>query len=254
MGIRIENLSLRLGKQQALDDITTHFPADTLSVIIGPNGAGKSSLLKVLAGLEPRHSGTLSIDGDNMAELSRRDRARRIAYLPQEPSVHWDITARDLVMLGRHPHRDPMRAPGQSDQEAVERALAMTDTTQFAARPVMSLSGGERMRVMIARLIAGEPEWILADEPLASLDPKHRIQVMALLQRLSQSGTGVIAVLHDLNEARRWAEHTLVMDGGRAVHAGEAIEILSPDILSPIFGAPMIGVMAPDGTRHLIVG
>lgn len=254
MGLKIENLGLSLGNQRALDGVSAEFPSGALSVVVGPNGAGKSSLLKILAGLISAHEGHASIDGGDLASLDRKTRARRIAYLPQEPVVHWDIAVRDLVMLGRHPHRDSLSAPANADQQAVERALDMTDASQFAARKIMSLSGGERARVMIARLIAGEPDWILADEPLASLDPKHRIGIMALLQRLAKAGTGVIAVLHDLAEARRWADHALLLDQGKAMTEGMAADILIPRVLAPVFDTHMAEAKGPDGTNHLVIG
>lgn len=254
MGISVNNLSLTLGRHRALDGVTTAFPPGALSVVVGPNGAGKSSLLKVLAGLEPGFDGAISVGNTDLHTLTRKDRARRIAYLAQDPIVHWDITARDLILLGRHPHRDPLAPPAPIDKEMVERAMEMTDTAQFADRHVMSLSGGERMRVMIARLIAGEPEWILADEPMASLDPKHRIAVMALLKNLAQAGTGVIAVLHDLNEARRWADHAVIMKHGRVAKSGAASTALTPAALSLVFDTPMTEVTGADGAHHLIIG
>lgn len=254
MGLSTKNLGLTLGKQRALDDVSAAFPKAALSVVVGPNGAGKSSLLRVLAGLASSHEGHALIDGEDLASLDRLSRARRIAYLPQDPAVHWDVRVRDVVMLGRHPHRDPLSPPAEADRAACERAMALTDSAQFADRKVMELSGGERARVMIARLVAGEPEWILADEPLASLDPRHRIGIMALLSNLAKSGTGVIAVLHDLAEARRWADHALLLDAGRVVKEGKTADVMIPRVLAPVFGTPMAEATAPDGSHHLVIG
>ena len=155
-----------------LAGISTTLEPGTITAICGPNGAGKSSLLTALAGLLPVERGDVRLDGEPLTDLKPRERARRIGYLPQAGEVAWDLSVRGLVALGRLPH-------GDNAGEPVERALAALDLGNFTARAVSTLSGGERARALLARVMAGEPRWILADEPLAALDLAHQLALLA---------------------------------------------------------------------------
>jgi iron complex transport system ATP-binding protein len=193
----------------------------------------------------------IRVGGDRIAELSVRERARRFAYLPQGHAVHWPLPVRDIVALGRYPHgaSDPARL-SDADRAAVERAMTATDLTALADRPVTELSGGERSRAVLARVLANEAPVILADEPTASLDPHYQIEVMQLLHRAADDGALVIVVTHDLGLAARFADTIVVLNEGRVAASGPPATALAPAVLAEVFridafrgerdGAPVI--------------
>ncbi|WP_333998753.1 ABC transporter ATP-binding protein [Sphingomonas aurantiaca] len=184
MDLIVDALSVKLGKRIVLHDASAHLRPGRVTAILGPNGAGKSTLVKAAAALVGRAGGCVRLDAQDVATMDPRVRARAIGYLPQDATVHWNIVARDVVALGRLPHLGAHAAPSPEDRAAVDRAMHDTETTHLADRPVGELSGGERARVLLARVFAGEPRWLLADEPLASLDPAHQIDLLARLQNL----------------------------------------------------------------------
>lgn len=181
-----------------------------ITAICGPNGAGKSTLLEAMAGLLDPDAGGAALDGTMLSDLAPRDRAKRIGYLPQSAEVAWDVPVRTLVQLGRMPHGDQLAEP-------VDAALAALDLAPFADRRAQSLSGGETARVLLARVLAGEPDWILADEPLAALDLGHQLDLLRHLRRAADAGAGVVLVLHDLAHAMNHADRVLVLDRGALV-------------------------------------
>ena len=230
-----QDLSVRLAGRVVLRDVSLAVPSGHLVALVGPNGAGKTTLLRALAGLIAS-DGAIRVGGDALSSLSLRERARRFAYLPQGHIVHWPLPARDIVALGRYPHgaTDPSRlAPG--DAEAVLRAMQAADVVEFAARRVTELSGGERSRVALARVFAVEAPVILADEPTASLDPRHQIDVMKSLRAAADKGTLVIVVTHDLGLAARFADTLLVLSDGCLVSQGAAAEALTDQIMADVF-------------------
>lgn len=229
------NLNASLGSRRVLHDISLSLSSGHLVALVGPNGAGKTTLLRALAGLIPSR-GNISIGGDALASLSLRERAKRFAYLPQGHTVHWPLPARDIVALGRYPHgaTDPARlSPG--DMEAVLRAMQAVDVTAFGNRRVTELSGGERSRVALARVLAVEAPVILADEPTASLDPRHQIDVMQRLRNVADTGVLVIVVTHDLGLAARFADRVLVLSEGRLASQGAPAEALSDAVMAEVF-------------------
>ncbi|WGS20497.1 MULTISPECIES: ABC transporter ATP-binding protein [unclassified Bradyrhizobium] len=229
------NLNASLGRRDVLHDISLSLSSGHLVALVGPNGAGKTTLLRALAGLIPS-SGDIRIGGDALSSLSLRERARRFAYLPQGHMVHWPLPARDIVALGRYPHgaTDPARL-SPDDMEAVLRAMQAVDVTAFSDRRVTELSGGERSRVALARVLAVEAPVILADEPTASLDPRHQIDVMQRLRSVADTGVLVIVVTHDLGLAARFADHVLVLSEGRLASQGAPAEALSEAVMAEVF-------------------
>ena len=251
MSLAAENLVLTLGGARVLAGVSAIFAPGQVTAILGPNGAGKSSLLACLAGLRTPDSGAITLVGVDRASLDRRDLARRIGFLPQTADVHWDIDVATLVGLGRLPWRGRWGETAD-DRIAMAEALAATDTARFAARTVTSLSGGERSRVLLARVLAGTPDWLLADEPLASLDPAHQNGILDCLRAVAARGTGVLVVLHDLNHAARVADTVVLMRDGRIIAAGPPDAVLTPTLIAQVYGIKVhIGAL-PDGGRFIV--
>jgi iron complex transport system ATP-binding protein len=194
----------------------------------------------------------VKLGGRLLARLEPRERARRIGYLPQEATVHWDVTVADLVALGRLPHRAPFAGLSPADRTAIDAAIAATGIRPLVDRSVTQLSGGERARVLLARVLAGQPEWLLADEPLASLDPVHQLDLMDRLRALAADGMGVVIVLHDLVQAARAADDVLLLRDGRTVAFGPAATALAHQPLRDAFGVEVM-VIGDDQGRLLPV-
>jgi iron complex transport system ATP-binding protein len=229
------DLSVTLAGRVVLNHISLSLSSGHLVALVGPNGAGKTTLLRALAGLVPSE-GAIHVGGDALSSLALRERARRFGYLPQGHIVHWPLPARDIVALGRYPHgaMDPARLTPK-DAEAVLRAMRATDVVEFSERRVTELSGGERSRVALARVLAVEAPVILADEPTASLDPRHQIDVMKNLRQAADSSALVIVVTHDLGLAARFADTVLVLSEGRLVSQGNPAEALSEQLMADVF-------------------
>jgi iron complex transport system ATP-binding protein len=212
MTIIFEDISVEIGGTPILSGMSGRLQRGRVTALLGPNGAGKTTLLRAILGLQPLSSGEINIDGVSASTLSTNERARRLAYLPQSGAPHWNISARELAGLGRLPWR------GTAQDKEVTDALTATDTLQFADRLINTLSGGERARVMLARVLAGQSEWIFADEPLANLDPKHQRDVMLRLKSAAHDeGKGVIAVVHELSAAADIADDVLILKNGRVI-------------------------------------
>jgi iron complex transport system ATP-binding protein len=230
-----KNLNVALSGRAVLSDVALSLSSGHLVALVGPNGAGKTTLLRALAGLIPSE-GAIHVGGDALSSLPLRERAKRFAYLPQGHIVHWPLPARDIVALGRYPHgvTDPARLSPR-DAEVVLRAMQATDVVEFANRRVTELSGGERSRVALARVLAVEAPVILADEPTASLDPRHQIDVMKNLRAAADGDVLVIVVTHDLGLAARFADHVLVLSDGRLASQGAPAEALSEQVMANVF-------------------
>ena len=218
-----------------LDGVSLSFDPGQVLGIVGPNGAGKSTLLRVMAGLLDPDGGTVEIDGRNARDWRPRDLARRIAYLPQHPGCQGAMSVERVVGLGRLPHLTTWQRPGSEDRDAIRHAMADTDVAQFAHRRAGSLSGGEHARVMLARALASEPSLLLADEPVADLDPYHSLDVMGHLDHMARTGRTVVVVLHDLTLAARFCARIALMNRGRIVTEGPPAETLSPENLAVVY-------------------
>jgi iron complex transport system ATP-binding protein len=230
-----QGLNVSLGSRAVLQDVSLELASGHLVALVGPNGAGKTTLLRAVAGLAPS-TGRIEVGGHALSSLSLRERAKRFAYLPQGHIVHWPLSSRDIVALGRYPHgaTDPARLSPR-DVEAVTRAMQAADVVEFAERRATELSGGERSRVALARVLAVEAPVILADEPTSSLDPRHQLDVMTTLRAAADRGVLVIVVTHDLGLAARFADRVLVLSAGRLVSRGRPADALSETVMADVF-------------------
>jgi len=251
VNIRVEELAVRLGRHAAVSDVTIDLMPGQLVGIIGPNGAGKSTLIRAMLGLVKPASGGVWIDGASMASLSRRELARRIAYLPQGQTLHWPLLVERLAALGRMPHLGPLSRLSADDEALVDAALARADVLHLKGRIATELSGGERARVLLARALAVGAPALIADEPLAALDPGHQIDVMDLLKAEARAGSLVLTVLHDLGMAARYCDRLLLMDKGRLVADGAPMEGLTEQSLAQVYG--ISACIDPDGDWPLIL-
>jgi iron complex transport system ATP-binding protein len=239
--LQLQSVTVRLANEEIVSDATLTLNPGKLVAIVGPNGAGKTTLLRAIAGLT-ESTGQILLGGSVIKDLSRAERARKIAYLPQGHQVYWPMSARDIVALGRYPHGlgDPLALDGENSNsvhaKAVDAAMLRTETSAFKDRQIMSLSGGERARVMLARVLAVEAKLLLADEPTASLDPRHQITVMQDLLNESRNGALVIFVTHDIWLASRLADEMVLMNQGRIVAHGTPHDVLSDARLADVYG------------------
>jgi iron complex transport system ATP-binding protein len=232
--IKVSQLDFSRGPRPVLKAIDLTLQPGTLTAILGPNGAGKSTLLANMAGLLQPHRGTVELGGADLRRLRSRERAQRIAFLPQTPEIAWPIDVETLVGLGRIPYAGV--ATEGEDCRAILRAMDMTATSSWAKRLVTELSGGERTRVLLARVFAGTSQWILADEPFAGLDPAHQFEAVESLRRFAEDGGGVVLTVHDLSLAARVADRIVVLNDGRIVADGTPEEALDPAVLRSVYG------------------
>lgn len=204
--------------------------------IVGPNGSGKSTLLRCLAGIWPVQSGSVLLDGHPLDKRSRKEIARRVAFVPQDIRMDWPFTVEEIVAMGRHPHRGRFERETDSDRRAIRLALERCDVISLRDRLVNTLSGGERQRVLIARSLAVEPEFVLLDEPTASLDVQHAIEILDLCRDLTLSGHAVAFATHNLNAVARYASSVALVNEGHIACNGPRHEVLTPAVLQQVFG------------------
>lgn len=233
--LALQSVSVSLGRRTVVRDVDAGFGAGELVAIVGPNGAGKSTLARAMLALVP-FDGTIALDDADVTTLPRAQLARQVAYLPQGQTLHWPLSVERLVELGRLPHLAPLSRIGATDRAAVEQAMAQADVLSLRDRVATELSGGERARVMLARALAVQAPALIADEPLASLDPGHQIDVMDLLQAEARGGALVITVLHDLTMAARYCDRVLLMARGELVAQGAPEAVLTPENLRAVYG------------------
>jgi iron complex transport system ATP-binding protein len=235
MKLQATGISVAVRGKTIVNDVSLGVSGGEFVGLIGPNGAGKSTLLKAILGLRQRATGGVTLEGGDFFTLSDRERARRVAFLPQERRVEWRLPARDIVMLGRYPHRAGFGGPTADDRAAVERALESVDANPFADRPVTVLSGGERSRVLLARALAVEAPILLVDEPTNALDPYHQLHVMEILRASARKGAGVLAVMHDLALATRFMDRLVLLSDGAVAAEGPPSSVLSPELLARVY-------------------
>ena len=235
-GLQAKDLTVKVGAATLVESASFRLRAGELVALLGPNGAGKTSLLRGAIGLAPRTAGRAHIDGEDTAEMTPRRRARHLAYLPQNRPLAWPNPVRDVVALGRFSHGAALGRLRGADRRAVEGALAACDLERLAGRSTATLSGGELARVHCARAFAAEAPLLIADEPVAELDPYHQFRVMDLVKAFVGRGGGALVVLHDIALARRYANRFIWMKDGRVVADGPPAVTLSAARLADIYG------------------
>ena len=251
LALSLRDVTVRYGARDILNAVTLDFAPGALVGLIGPNGAGKTTLLRACAGLVAPAAGEILLQGQRIDAWDKRARARAVGYLAQEKSALWPIAAARLVALGRLPHLGPWDAPSPADAAEVERAMTATDVLHLAERPITELSGGELTRVLIARLLAGAPSVLLADEPVSGLDPAHAMQVLGIFRALARAGRTVVVVLHDLALASRFCDRLVLLSEGAVVADGAPPDVLAPEPLARYYGISA-DVITENGTRVIV--
>ncbi|MFK4819618.1 ABC transporter ATP-binding protein [Ochrobactrum quorumnocens] len=233
--LSIDNLDVSLGRKPVLEAVGFEAGEGELIGLIGPNGAGKTTLLRAILGLTSS-TGNILLDGSDLRRMQVADRAKIIAYLPQERDVAWPVTVKTLVSLGRSALKPAFSGFDHTDETVVETAMKRMGVAELASRPANELSGGERARVLIARVLAQDTSIILADEPVAGLDPAHQLELMELFAGLAQENRTVIASLHDLGLAAKYCTRLIVLDDGRLIADGTPEDVLTPALLRDVYG------------------
>ncbi|MEX5634004.1 ABC transporter ATP-binding protein [Parafrankia sp. FMc2] len=252
--LRGQAVTLKYGNREIVKDLTVDIPTGRITVIVGANACGKSTLLRGLARLLAPASGTVCLDGKDIHSLPTRAVAVKLGILPQSPTAPDGLRVVDLVARGRYPHQGWLRQLGPGDDEAVARALTVTDTVELASRPVDELSGGQRQRVWIAMTLAQGTDLLLLDEPTTFLDVSHQVDVLDLLTDLNRrEGKTIVIVLHDLNLACRYADHLIAMKSGSIVAAGDASTVVTEDLVTTVFGMPSRVVPDPVSGTPMVV-
>ncbi|NIJ42961.1 iron complex transport system ATP-binding protein [Parvibaculum indicum] len=235
----LRHLHASLGGARIIHDVSLDIPGPGFIGLVGPNGAGKTTLIRAIASLIP-FEGDILLDGiplsHSISPNHVRNLARRLAYLAQNAESHWPIEVSRLVALGRLPHLEPFRKMREADEKAVERAMELADVARYRGRDVMSLSGGERARVLLARALAVEAPLLLVDEPVASLDPYHQLRIMEVLENYAKNaGRIVVAVLHDLSLAARFCDRLVLLHEGKIRAAGPPDTVLTDENLEDVY-------------------
>ena len=250
--LHVRGVTAGYGRRVALRECTIGVRPGELAAVVGPNGAGKSTLLRVLAAVLRPFSGTVTLDGSDLASFPRSALARRIAVVPQIFDTLFPFTVREIVALGRTARLGAFGAPRREDVAAVDRAIADLELGTLAARRIDQLSGGERQRAVLAMALAQEADVLLLDEPTVHLDPSHQLATLAWLGRLARDrGLAVVAVLHDLNLAAARADRIVVIDDGRVMRDGPPDRVLDQDLVSGVFG-PGLAVTRIDGALAVL--
>ncbi len=237
-----------------LGPLTFDVPTGDLLAVVGPNGAGKSTLLRLTVGLLNPADGSVAYSGAPLGTLASGERARHIAFLPQQNDAPADLVARDIVLLGRFPHRRYGFFDSFDDHRIATDAMATTRTDRFAERRLDTLSAGERQRVHLAAALAQQPHLLVLDEPTSALDPFHQLSVFGVLRELcDHSGITVIVATHDLNLAGQFADRVLLLEAGGIAALSDPDAVLQPDLLERVYGVPFRAFPADPGGRRWVV-
>jgi len=238
--LEIQALTAGYGDKMVLHEVSFHLGAGEVAAIIGPNGCGKSTLLRCAAGLLRPRGGTVQLGSDDVFHLAARERARRVALLPQQFEGGAELTVEEMAMLGRTPHLPPYGAASKSDFEIVNGALRAVGADEFRGRQVGRLSGGERQRVLLARSLAQQPRVLLLDEPISSLDIRYQCEILDLVRKLARrENLAVVVVLHQINLAAAISDSMLLLDAGRVFAHGTPQTVMTQENLEAVYHSPL---------------
>lgn len=238
--LQLRDLSAGYGETLVLHEISLHVAPGQVLSVIGPNGCGKSTLLRCAAGLLRPRSGTVEVAGDDVFALEARERARRVALLPQSFEGGRALKVEEMVLLGRTPHLSPYGMPSKNDYDIARRALENVGAAKFAQRPIAALSGGERQRVLLARALTQQPKILLLDEPISNLDIRYQCEVLDLARRLAKTeNLAVVAVLHQINLASAIADTMLLLNEGRTIAQGAPDVVMTQAHLEAVYQTPL---------------
>lgn len=251
--LRAEKIELRYADRTIVDELSLEIPDGGFTVVVGPNGCGKSTLLRALGRMLTPRSGRVVLDGNDIRSYRTKEVARRIALLPQSPLSPGAISVADLVSRGRYPYQSMLRQWSPEDEHVVSEALNEVGMRYAADQLVDELSGGQRQRVWIAMTLAQRTPVLLLDEPTTFLDIAHQIEVLDLCSQLHQSGRTLVAVLHNLNLAARYATHVVAMRSGKIVMQGSASDVFTPELLREVFDLEALVLEDPETGRPLVV-
>ncbi|MFN4217673.1 MAG: ABC transporter ATP-binding protein [Candidatus Bipolaricaulia bacterium] len=249
--IRLENVQLGYDGRVVLRDLSLEIVPGEVFGLVGPNGSGKTTLLRAISGRLPPHAGAIYLDCRRLSELAPKELARELAALEQEISCSFDFTVREIVELGRLPHRQRWQRLSAQDREIVTRALALTHTLEFADRAIHSLSSGERQRVWLALALAQEPKVLLLDEPTAHLDLNYQIEIMELIRSLAQGDLTVLVSLHDLNLALHYTDRIALLSEGHVIALGEPERVLTEELIGQAFRA-RVRIVDGTGEKYIV--
>ncbi|WP_439500250.1 ABC transporter ATP-binding protein [Bosea sp. (in: a-proteobacteria)] len=254
MSLSASGLAYGYPERRIGEDVTLDLKAGEVLALLGPNGGGKTTLLKTLLGLLPPQAGMLSLDGRPLGSLSIGERARALGYVPQAHAGTFAFSVFAVVLMGRTAHGGLFAAPSRHDREVAQAMLERLGIAALGQRPYTQISGGERQLVLIARALAQEPRYVILDEPTASLDFGNQGKVMAQIRRLAAEGLGVLFTTHDLNQALAHADRVMLLREGRALASGPAAELLTPERLGELYGAPIETVRDAQGRVAFLPG
>jgi len=252
--LELKNVDFAYRDVPVLENVSHTFKDRCLTVICGPNGSGKSTLFQVASGMVEAQNGFAHLGGEKVSDIPAKERARRMAMLPQSPEAPPELLTRDLVALGRYAYRKPLAGLSGHDKDAIDNALASTDMAEFADRPLAKLSGGQRQRAWIAMVLAQAAPLVLLDEPTNHLDISHAFETMLLLRRLVQEqNKAVVVVLHDINLMTAFADEVILMQAGKIVASGSFEETVTETVLSDLYGRKCRFGVVEDRERPFVV-
>ncbi|MDD5309559.1 MAG: ABC transporter ATP-binding protein [Deltaproteobacteria bacterium] len=245
--IEIRDLTLMLGKKTVLGGISLDVPLGSHVAVIGPNGAGKTTLLKCLMGIYRPTGGGIRLFGRPLGDHSRRALARTVSFVPQSDELSSSLSVDDFVLMGRYPYLDPLAPATAADRNAVDDALRLTDIVPLRHRALDSLSGGERQRALVAAVIAQGAKVMLLDEPTGSLDPRHKAEILGLIEHLRRTlNLTIVTVTHDINEAALWSDRVVALKQGRVVFSGDGWNLMCGGVLEEVYEKRFVFAAQPD--------
>ena len=251
--LRARQLSLGYGDRMVVEGLDLEVPHGALTAIVGPNACGKSTLLRSFVRLQPARAGAVELDETRIDAWKGKEVAKQLGFLPQTALSPEGIRVEALVRRGRYAHQSMLSSWNPSDESAVEKAMTAAGVVELADRPLAELSGGQRQRVWIAMVLAQETPYLLLDEPTTFLDIAHQYDLLRLLRGLVDEGRTVVVVLHDLNQACRFADHVVAMRDGSVVAAGTAAEVVTAEVVEAVFGMESVIVTDPVAGTPMVV-